>query len=138
MLSSRQFLMITSLAIVVGVGFAPLVGAQNIEAYPKTIQVTERGALVDAQFSITVTNRESEVISNVVVKLADGSEAYVGDVPPGESAVSAPHTVTFDISTWLTRALPMPAVLTFTLAGAGAQVNTSLLVLRPAPAGSGQ
>ena len=138
MLSPRQFLVIPLLAAAVGVVSASDASAQLVEATAQTIQVVESGAFVDVQFSITVTNGESSVASNVLVEFEDGLQVSVGDVSAGGSAVSAPETRTIDTSAMPTRNVPIPVTLRFALDGVNVELARTLVVHLGAPAGEGQ
>jgi len=138
MLSPRQFLLIPLLAAAVGVAAASSASAQQVEATAQTVQILGSGAIVDAQFRITVTNGESSVASNVSVVFADGIQVSVGDVEAGGSAVSEQETRTLDTSEMPTHNFPVPVTLKFTLDGANVERAQTLIVRLGAPAEQGR
>lgn len=136
MFRPRPLLAVVLLAAAVGFGSAPMASAQIVQATAQRIQVVDNGdGHINLQFRITVTNGESAVASDVYVEFEDGSRVYVGDVPAGGSAVSAPQTQTFDISQWPSQHIPFKVFVTFQLGGKNVELEQLLSVVRTAPEG---
>jgi hypothetical protein len=101
--------------------------AQQVSATAQTTQVVENGDLVDAQFSLTVTNGATAQALGVIVVFEDGQEVAVGDIAPGGSAQSASGSRTLDLSAMPTRHYPVPATLVYSLGGVNVEAPTTVV-----------
>ena len=99
------------------------------------IEVIEQNDIADAQVSLTVTNHESILASDVYVVFEDGLEVLVGDIAPGGSATSGPVTQTIDYSEFPTRHFPVPVTLTFFLDDVFEELPTTVVVNLGSPSG---
>ena len=107
--------------------------AQQVQANAQVISVVESGDFIDVQLKVSVTNSGSSVASNVLVQFEDGLQVSLGDVAPGQSAVSATQTASIDISVKSTHHVPVPVSVTFTVDGQSVEQSQMLVVDRPAP-----
>jgi len=94
----------------------------------ETIEAIDFDGIVDTQVTLTVTNNESVLASDVYVVFEDGLEVSVGDVAPGGSAESGLVTRTIDNSEYPSRSFPVQVTLTFFLDDVFEELPETLLV----------
>ena len=108
---------------------SPAALGASLDVSAETIAVVENFPNdQDAEISITVTNGESVLASDVYVVFEDGQDVSIGDVAPGGSAASAPVTRNIDSSEFPTHSFPVPVTLTFFLDGLYEELPTTLVV----------
>ena len=108
---------------------SPAALGASLDVSAETISIVENFPNdQDAEISITVTNGESVLASDVYVVFEDGQEVSIGDVAPGGSAASAPVTRNIDSSEMPTHNFPVPVTLTFFLDGVYEELPASLTV----------
>jgi hypothetical protein len=110
--------------------------AQQLQATAETIEVVEHGEAIDAQFRVVVRNGESSAAVNVQVVFEDAVEVNLGNIAGDGSAVSAPERRMIDISAMPTRHVPVPVTVRFAVDGVEVELQQSLVIDRPAPAGA--
>jgi protein-disulfide isomerase len=132
--STLRGLLGLSLLAMAAIAAAPLTAsAQQVQAKAQVISVVESGDFIDVQLKVIVTNSDGSVASNVLVRFEDGLQVSLGDVAPGQSAVSATQTESFDISLRPTHHVPVPVKVTFMLNDESVELSQMLVVDRPAP-----
>jgi hypothetical protein len=129
----QSYFTIVLLSGVAVVAASSTAAAQQVEAKAKVIKVVESGAFIDVQFTVTVSNRDSAVASNVFVIFKDGLQVGLGDVAPGTSAVSATQSESIDVASMPTRHVPVPVTVKFVFKGQNVEQSQTLVVDRPAP-----
>jgi hypothetical protein len=130
MLSRRPFLVLPLLAAILGTVSATA-STDRVEASVQTIQVVENGSVINVQFRITVTNRESSPASDVFVIFDDGQQVALSDVDPDASVRSGIETRSIDVSTQPSHSIPVTAKLKFVLNGVSVERAQTLVFFRP-------
>jgi hypothetical protein len=121
------------LLAMVAIASTPSAASAQVDAKAQVLSVVESGDFIDVQLKVTVTNGGSSVASNVLVGFEDGFQLSLGDVAAGQTAVSATHSESIDISTRPTHHVPVRVRVQFVVDGEAVELSQTLVVDRPAP-----
>ena len=129
---------LVALAVVAVFASASAASAQQIAAKAQVVSVAESGDFVDVQLKVAVTNDDSSVATNVFVVFPDGLQVGLGDVAPGQSAVSETEHETISIAGDPSRNLAIPVTLKFRINDRDVEKADTLYVRRAAAPGQVQ
>ncbi len=103
--------------VMAGVLFPSAAQAGEVPVAATETLVTMEGGVVNARFKVAVQNPESSALTNVQVILEDASVIAIGDVFPGEAALSGPESRVFT-APHTSRSQSLRATLRYTLGDA--------------------
>jgi len=121
---------LVALAVVAVLASASAASAQQIATKAQVLSVVQNGDFVDVQLKVAVGNPLSSTVSNVFVIFADGLQVGLGDLAPGQTAVSQTQKQTINVAQRSSRNLSLPVTLKYRYKGQDVVEKDALYVRR--------
>jgi hypothetical protein len=135
-IAARRLKVASGLLIMALLVASPLVSGSALQehkfaAHGVASSITEEAGTKTAKFVIEVANNDEAALAAFRVVFSPDFQVAVGDIAPGQKAVSGPQTVTIEVPGPSTQSLALPVTYSYFVNG-NAVERTGLLLFKKA------